>query len=130
MGNCLLLRGIKSSASEGIRAIPSYYLHVLLHLLANVSIFKQKYSLFLLQHLQIGQATKLNCKYKASCLVSTPRRPAREEHGLSSSSGLLWCEVRVRSSQCAKCEKAFRGNSETEVSSELPVGQPLPECEI
>lgn len=88
MGNCLLLRGIKSSTSEDTHATCPYYLHVLLHLLADVSIFKQKYSLFLLQHLQISQATELNCKYKASCPVSWSLRPAWEEHGLSSSSGL------------------------------------------
>lgn len=43
---------------------------------------------FLLQHLQISQATKVNCKYKGNCPVSPSLRPAQEEHGLSNSSGL------------------------------------------
>jgi len=60
MGNCLLLRGIKCSTNEGIQSIPPYYLHILLALAA--STFKQIHSLFLLQNLEIDQATKLNTK--------------------------------------------------------------------
>lgn len=90
MGNCLLLRGIKSSTSEGIHTIPPYYLHVLLPLVTHISIFKQKHSLFLLQKLEIGQAIKPKCKYKASCPISPPLRPALEKYGLSSSSGLAY----------------------------------------
>lgn len=70
--------------NEGFLLI--FYVYYCIYLL--MYLFLNRNSLFLLQHLQIGQTTKLNCKYKASCPVSLSLRPAQEEHWLSSSSGL------------------------------------------
>lgn len=79
---------IKSSTCEDIHTITPYYLNVLLHYLLMYLFLNRNRVFFLLQHLQISQATKVNCKYKGNCPVSPSLRPAQEEHGLSNSSGL------------------------------------------